>query len=53
LQGCFNPTLGQIWTNSAIGLHFLITFLTQRLNLFFWYHCWKELCCFRFSWKPI
>jgi len=29
----FNPTLGQMWTNPAIGLHFSITFLTQRLCL--------------------
>jgi len=28
-----NSTLGQIWTNPAIGLNFLITFLTQRLGL--------------------
>jgi len=33
LLGCLNPTLGQIWTNPAIGLNFLITFLTQRLGL--------------------
>jgi len=33
MLGCFNPTLGQIWTNSAIRLHFLITFLTQLLGL--------------------
>jgi len=33
MLGCFNPTLGQIWTNPAIGLHFLIAFLTQRLGL--------------------
>jgi len=32
-MGCFNPTLGQIWTSPAIGLHFLITFLTQHLGL--------------------
>jgi len=30
---CFNPTLGQIWTNPAIEVNFLITFLTQRLGL--------------------
>jgi len=28
MLGCFNPTLGQIWTNPAIGLKFLLTFLT-------------------------
>jgi len=33
LLGCFNPTLGQKWTNPAIGLIFLVTFLTQRLRL--------------------
>jgi len=22
MLGCFNPALGQIWTNPAIGLHF-------------------------------
>jgi len=22
MLGCFNPILGQIWTNPAIGLHF-------------------------------
>jgi len=32
--GCFNPTLGQIWTNPDIGLNdILMTFLTQRLGL--------------------
>jgi len=30
---CFNPNLGQIWTNPAIGLHFLFKILTQCLNL--------------------
>jgi len=34
MLGCFNPTLGQIWTNPGTGLHFFITFLTQRLGLF-------------------
>jgi len=33
MLGCFNPILGQISTNPAIGVHFLITFLTQRLGL--------------------
>jgi len=33
MQGCFNPTLGQKWTNPAIGLNFLMTFLTQCLGL--------------------
>jgi len=33
MLGCFNPTLGQIWTYPAIGLNFFITFLTQRLGL--------------------
>jgi len=31
--GRFNPTLGQIWTDPAIGLNFYITFLTQCLGL--------------------
>jgi len=22
MQGCFNPNLGQIWTNPVVGLHF-------------------------------
>jgi len=26
ILGCFKQILGQIWTNPAIGLHFLITF---------------------------
>jgi len=26
MLGCFDPTLGQIWTNPAIGLNFVITF---------------------------
>jgi len=26
MLACFTPTLGQMWTNPAIGLHFLITF---------------------------
>jgi len=30
MLGCFNPILGKKWTNPAIGLIFLITFLTQR-----------------------
>jgi len=30
---CFNPTLGQIWTNPTIGLHFLMPFLTQLSGL--------------------
>jgi len=33
MLGCFNPSLGQIWTNSAIGLNVYITFLTQHLGL--------------------
>jgi len=34
MLGCFNPILGKIWTNPAIGLHFLIKFLTQWLFFF-------------------
>jgi len=30
MLGCFNPTLGQIWTNPAVGLNFYITFLTPQ-----------------------
>jgi len=33
MLGGFNPTLGQTWTNSPIGLIFLIRFLTERLGL--------------------
>jgi len=33
MLGRFNPTLGQIWTNSVIGLNVLITYLTQCLGL--------------------
>ncbi len=32
MLGCFNPTLVQIWTNPAVGLHFYIDFLTQKLG---------------------
>jgi len=32
-QAIFDPTLGQIWASPAFGLHFLMTFLTQRLGL--------------------
>jgi len=32
MLGCFNPTLGQIWTNPAIGLnfYFVCPYLTQN-----------------------
>ncbi len=30
--GLFQPNLGQIWTNPAVGLNFYITFLTQKLG---------------------
>jgi len=33
MLNCFNPILGQIWTNPAIGLHFQIIFLTKCLSL--------------------
>jgi len=33
MLGCFNPTLGQIWTNPAVGLNFYITFLTHTHTL--------------------
>jgi len=26
MVGCFNPILGQIWTNPAVGLNVLIAF---------------------------
>jgi len=32
MLGCFNPTLGQIWTNSAIGLNFYITFFNPTFG---------------------
>ncbi len=32
MLGCFNPTLGQIWTNPAVGLNFYLQFLTQKLG---------------------
>jgi len=32
MLGCFNPTLGQIWTYPAVGLNFYITFLTQHFG---------------------
>jgi len=38
LLGCFNPSLGQIWTNPATGLNFLIIFLKhlkKKINNFF------------------
>jgi len=57
LQCCFNPTLGQIWTNLAIGLHFLIRFLTQHLGLTqSWVkttqHCYYPVCDYK-SWKHV
>jgi len=33
MLGYFIPTLGQIWTNPAVGLHLLITFLISILRL--------------------
>jgi len=30
MLGCFNPTLGQIWTNPAVGLNFYITVKTTQ-----------------------
>jgi len=40
MLGCFNPTLGQIWTNPAVGLHFYITFLTQHFRFV---HIWPKI----------
>jgi len=31
MLGCFNPTLGQIWTNPAVGLNF-VKFLHYIFN---------------------
>jgi len=42
MLGCFNPILGQIWTNPAIGLNFLMTFLTQRLGLAYLTQNWVK-----------
>jgi len=33
MLGCFNPTLGQIWTNPNIGLKMQLKNLTQCLGL--------------------
>jgi len=33
LQGCFNPNLGQIWTNPTVGLKFSFKNLTQQLGM--------------------
>jgi len=32
MLGCFNPILGQIWTNLNIGLKMLVTNVTQWLG---------------------
>jgi len=37
MLGCFNQILSKIWTNPAIGLHFLIRFFTQWLGLSIFY----------------
>ncbi len=39
---CFNPTLGQIWTNPAVGVNFYITFLTQKLVSPYLTQSWVE-----------
>jgi len=36
MLGCFNPTLGQIWTNSNIGLKMYFKHVTQWLGLSIW-----------------
>jgi len=33
MLGCFNPTLGQIWTNPNIGLKMSLKNVTQWLGL--------------------
>jgi len=33
MLGCFNPILGQIWTNSNIGLNMSFKNVTQWLGL--------------------
>jgi len=33
MLGCFNPTLGQIWTNPNVGLKMSLKNLTQWLGL--------------------
>jgi len=40
MLGCFDPTLGQIWTNPAVGLNFNITFLTQHFGFV---HIWPKI----------
>jgi len=32
MLGCFNPILGQIWTNPAVGLNLLIAFLNPTFG---------------------
>jgi len=33
MLGCFNPSLGNLWTNTAAGLHFQMAFLIHCLGL--------------------
>ncbi len=40
ILGCFNPTLGQIWTNPAVELNVYIQFLTQKVGLV---HIWPKV----------
>jgi len=40
MQGCFNPTLGQIWTNPTIGLHFLNDIFNP---MFGFVHIWPKV----------
>jgi len=37
MLGCFNPILGKIWTNSAIGLKMSFKNVTQWLGLSIFY----------------
>jgi len=45
MLGSFNPIWGKIWTNPAIGLHFLIRFFTQWLGLSIFYPKMGEKKC--------
>ncbi len=40
MLGCFNPTLGQIWTNPAVGLNIYITFFKPKVGLV---HIWLKV----------
>jgi len=44
MLGCFNPNLGQIWTNPNVGLKMLFKILTQ----IFTFNC----KCFNYIFNP-